>query len=154
VPRAEKPIPCIAIFSAARDALIPALVIHRETIDDAVSEEAWRYGQNFMIRSNNTCTSDFTGDILKEYPTRVFQSDVHCARRGLKLWNFQAVLTFDNCFWHTDDDMLRLIASYNVKLETFLPHAANLFQTLDLVTLGVFKREKRDAKVKLALGWL
>jgi hypothetical protein len=132
VPRAEKQIPCPAIFSDARDALIRALVIHRETIDNGVSEERWRDWQDFIIRSSNTF--DFTGDILKEYLTRVFQSDVHSARQAVKLWNFPAVLTFDPV----------------LRIPMMIP-ITNLFQSRDLVTLGVFKREKRDAIAKLDL---
>jgi hypothetical protein len=38
----------------AGDMLMPLLVIHRKTVDDAVWEDGWLDGQDFLIRSNDT----------------------------------------------------------------------------------------------------
>jgi hypothetical protein len=70
VPRAEKRISCITTISMAGDTLMPLLVIHRKTIDDAVWEEGWRDGQDFLLRSNDT--SYVTRDIFKEYLSSAF----------------------------------------------------------------------------------
>jgi hypothetical protein len=42
VNRAEKRISCITIISVAGDTLMPLLVIHHKTTDDAVRKEGWR----------------------------------------------------------------------------------------------------------------
>jgi hypothetical protein len=54
VPRKEKRISDITTISMAGDVLMPLLVIHRKTGDDAAWEDGWRDGQDFLIRSNNT----------------------------------------------------------------------------------------------------
>jgi hypothetical protein len=134
----------------AGDTLMPLLVIHRKTIDDAVWEEGWRDGQDFLIRSNDT--SYVTRDIFKEYLSSVFLRYVESTRESLNLRDFPAVLLCDNCSSHLDDEIMRFLASHNVKLLTFPPHTSNLFQPLDLVTFAVFKREKREIQVKLPAG--
>jgi hypothetical protein len=47
---------------------------------------------------------------------------------------------------------MQILASHNVKFLTFPPHTSNLFQPLDLVTFGIFKRQKREIQVKLPAG--
>jgi hypothetical protein len=150
VPRAEKRMSCIATISMAGDALMPLLVIHRKTIDDAVWEEGWRNGQDFLIRSNDT--SYVTRDIFKEYLTSAFLPYVASTRASLNLHEFPAVLLCDNCSSHIDGEIMLLLASHNVRLLTFPPHTSNLFQPLDLVTFAILKREKREIQVKLPAG--
>jgi hypothetical protein len=48
----EKRISCITTLSMAGDILMPLLIVHRKTIDDAVWDEGWRDWRNFLIRSN------------------------------------------------------------------------------------------------------
>jgi hypothetical protein len=82
VTRKEKRISCIATISIAGDALMPLLVIHRRTIDDAVWEDGWRDGQDFMIRSNSS--SYVTREIIREYLTQVLMPYVETSRIGLR----------------------------------------------------------------------
>jgi hypothetical protein len=67
----------------------------------------------------------------------------------MNLTDSPAVLLCDNCAAHIDDEIKALLAQNNVRLITFPPHTSNLFQPLDLVTFGVFKREHREVRVKL-----
>ena len=117
VPRSEKRISCIAAISMAGDTLMPLLVIHRKTIDQAVWEEGWKDGQDFLIRSNDT--SYVTRDIFKEYLTIVFLRYVETVRESLNLHDFPAVLLCDNCSAHIDEEIMLLLASHNMKLLTF-----------------------------------
>jgi hypothetical protein len=142
VTRKEKRISCITTISMAGDALMPLLVIHRRTIDDAVWEEGWRDGQDFMIRSNSS--SYVTREIFKEYLTQVLMPYVETTRQSLHLEQFAGALLCDNCASHVDDEIMSLLANHNIRLLTFPPHTSHLFQPLDLVTFAALKREKRE----------
>jgi hypothetical protein len=150
VPRSQKRISCIAGISMAGDTLMPLLVIHRKTIDEDVWLEGWRDGQDFLLRSNDT--SYVTRDIFKEYLTSVFLKYVATVRESMNLSDSPAVLLCDNCTAHIDDEIKVLLAQNNVRLITFPPHTSHLFQPLDLVTFGVFKREHGDLMAKLPKG--
>jgi hypothetical protein len=112
--------------------------------------EGWKDGRDFHVRSNDT--SYVTHDIFKEYLTIVFLRYVESVRTSLDLNDFPAVLLCDNCFSHSDDEIMQILASHNVKLLTFPPHTSNLFQPLDLVTSGIFKCQKREIQMKLPAG--
>jgi hypothetical protein len=124
---------------------MPLLVIHCKTIDQAVWESGWRDGQDFLIRSNNT--SYVIRDILKQYLTIVFLKSVETVRESLDFHDFPAVLLCDNSSSHIDDEITRLRASHTFKLLTFPPYTSHMFQSLDLVTCGVLKHEKREIQV-------
>jgi hypothetical protein len=91
----KKHITCIVTISIAGDALMPLLVTHWRTIDAAVWEEAWRDGQNFVIRSNDT--SYVTRPIFTEYVTSVILPYFAATRESLYLQDFTGVLLCDNC---------------------------------------------------------
>jgi hypothetical protein len=100
-------------ISVAGDTLMPLLVIHRKTSDNAGWEEGWTDRQDFLIRSNDTLY--VTRDIFQEYLTSVYLRYVESTRESLNLHNFPAVLLCDNCFSHIDDEILQPLASCNVK---------------------------------------
>jgi hypothetical protein len=126
----------------AGDVLMPLLVIHRKTIDDAVWEEGWRDGQDFLIRSNDS--SYVTHEIFKEYLTRVVVPYFLTTRESLHLGPLTGVLLCDNCASHVDDEIMSMLANHNIRVVTFPPHTTHLFPPLDLVTFAAFKREKRE----------
>jgi transposase len=104
VTRKEKRISCIATISMAGDVVVPLLVIHRKTIDDAVWEEGWRDGQDFLIRSNDS--SYVTRTIFKEYLTQVVVPYYVTTRQSLNFKQFPGVLLCDNCASHVDDKII------------------------------------------------
>jgi hypothetical protein len=140
--RREKRISCITTISMAGDVLMPLLVIHRKTIDDAVWEEGWRDGQDFLLRSNDT--SYVTRPIFKDYLTAVIIPYFAGTRQSLHLDGFPGVLLCDNCASHIDEEIMTLLARHNIRLLTFPPHTSHLFQPLDLVTFAALKREKKE----------
>jgi hypothetical protein len=126
-------------MSMASDPVMALLIIHPKTIDQAVWEEGWRDGQDFLIRTNDT--SYLTRDIFKESLTSVFLKSVEAVRELLDLHDFPAVFLCENCSSHSDEEIVQAFASHNIKLLTFPPHTSNMFQPLDLVTFGILKRE-------------
>jgi hypothetical protein len=150
VRRSQKRISCIAAISMAGDTLMPLLIIHRKTVDQAVWEEGWRNGQDFLLRCNDT--SYVTRDIFKDYLTEVFLKYVGTVRASMNLGDSPAVLLCDNCTAHIDEEIKILLTQNNIRLLTFPPHTSHLFQPLDLVTFSVFKREHNDLRVKLPKG--
>jgi hypothetical protein len=101
VSRKEKRITCITTISMAGDALMPLLAAHRRTIDAAVWEKAWRDGQDFMIRSNDT--SYVTRPIFTKHMTSVILPYFAATRESLHLQDFTGVLLCDNCSSHISE---------------------------------------------------
>jgi hypothetical protein len=66
----ENNISSITIVLMASDTLMPLLIVYRKTIDDAIWNERWRDGQDFLICSKDTLY--VTREIFKEYITNVF----------------------------------------------------------------------------------
>jgi hypothetical protein len=53
------------------------------------------------------------------------------------------VLLTDNCSAHVNPEIFRLLGENHVKIVTFAPHTANIFQALDLSFFGVFKTKQK-----------
>jgi hypothetical protein len=93
--RKEQLINCIITIAMAGNMLIPLLVIHQKTIDDAVWEEGWWDGQNFMIRFNDT--TYVTRSVFTGYLTSFHFPKFEATRKTMNLQNFLCVLLCDNC---------------------------------------------------------
>jgi hypothetical protein len=131
-------------ISMAGDVLMSLLLIHWKTVDDAVWEDGWRDGQDFLIPSNDT--SYVTRPIFKESIRDVLKY-FNTARETMHLENFAGVLLCDNCSLHIDEEVMAMLARENIRLITFPPHTSHLFQPLDLGIFAAFKREKRKIHV-------
>jgi hypothetical protein len=142
VPRKEKCISCIKTISRASDVLTPLLVIHWKAVDDAIWEDRWRTGEDFLIRSNDM--SYVTRPIFKEYIREVVLKYFNTTCETTHLDDFSGVLLCDNCSSHIDEEVMALLVRENIRLITVPPHISYLFQPLDLVTFVTFKREKRE----------
>jgi hypothetical protein len=120
-----------------------------KTLDQAVSDEGTRNGQDFLLHTNDT--SYVTQAIFKEYSQRHSSNALRlCA--SMNLHDSPAVLLCDNCAAHVDKDIKVLLTRNSIRLPTFPPHTSHLFQRVDLVTFGVFKREHYDLRVRLPKG--
>jgi hypothetical protein len=89
-------------------------------VDEAVWEEGWRDGQDFLLRSNQT--PYVTREIFREYLTTVLLKYVTTVRETMDLTDSPAVLLCDNCAAHIDDVIKALLVQNNVRLITFSPH--------------------------------
>jgi hypothetical protein len=134
----------------AGNVLMPLLVIHRKTVDDAVWEDGWRDGQDFLIRSNDT--SYVTHQIFEEYLRDAVLKYFKTTRETMHLENFASVLLCDSCSSHIDEEVMAMLARENIRLMTFPPHTSHLFHPLDLVPFAAFKREKREIHVTYPEG--
>jgi hypothetical protein len=101
VPRKEKRISCIATILMAGDVLMPLLVIHRKSADDAVWEDGWRDEQDFLIHSNDT--SYVTRPIFKEHIRDIFLKYFDATRETMHVENFAGVFLSDTCSSHIDE---------------------------------------------------
>jgi hypothetical protein len=54
IPQKEKCIICIMTISMASDVLTVLRVMRQKAVDDAVWQDGWRGGQDFLIRSSDT----------------------------------------------------------------------------------------------------
>jgi hypothetical protein len=129
----------------AGDVLTPLLVIHPKTVDDAVLEDVWRDGQDFLIRSNDT--SYMTHPIFEEYIKGVVLKYFKTTRETTHLENCAGGLLCDRCSSHIDEEVMAILARENIRFIIFPPHTSHPFQPLDLVTFAAFRREKREIHV-------
>ena len=60
--------------------------------------------------------------------------------------NEPTVLLIDSCSAHVNDEILRIFGENSIKVVAFPAHITNIFQALDLVLFGVFKK-KADATI-------
>jgi hypothetical protein len=108
------------------DVLMPLLVIHQKTVDNAVWEDGWRDGQDFLIRSSDT--SYVTRPIFKEYIRDVILKSFNTTRETMHLENFAGVLLCDNCSSHIDEEVMAILARENSRVITFPLHTSHLLQ--------------------------
>jgi hypothetical protein len=145
VPRKEKCTSCITTISRACDVLMPFLVIHQKTGDDAVWEDGWRNEQNFLIRFNDR--SYMTRPIFKEYVREVVRKYFSATRETVHLYDFAGVLLCDNCSSHNGEEVMALLARENIRLITVPPHTSYLSQPLGLVNLRLSRgRNERSCQ--------
>jgi hypothetical protein len=69
-------------------------------------------------------------------------------RASMNLHDLRAVLLCNNCTAHINEDIKVLLTRDNIRLVIFPPHPPHLFESLDLVTFGVFRREHHDLRAR------
>jgi hypothetical protein len=82
----------------------------------------------------------------------VVLKDINATRETMHLDDFAGVLLCDNCFSHTDEEVMAILARENIRFITFPSHTSHLFQPLDLVVFAAFKPEKREIRVNRPQG--
>ena len=123
----------------AGDTLTPMFITHRKTIYKEIQGTGIREGEDLILEYqpksyvNKSLFSRYIDDVMLKY--------INELRKNPLYLNEPAVIICDNCSAHLDDELLQKLAQNNVRLITIPPHSSHVFQPLDLVTFGIFKKE-------------
>jgi hypothetical protein len=82
-----------------------------------------------------------TATLFQQYGTSVLIQFIERLQTNLEFTGKSVILLLGNSFIHTRPDVLAILRDHNVKVITFPPHKAQIFQTPDLCLFGVFKRK-------------
>ena len=150
VERSEKRISIVCAISMAGDTLTPMFITHRKTIYKEIQGTGIREGEDLILEYqpksyiNNSLFSKYIDDVILKYVKEVRKNELYRDE--------PAVILCDNCTSHLDDKLLQKLAENNIRLITIPPHSSHIFQPLDLVTFGVFKKEMLRATSKYESG--
>jgi len=81
-----------------------------------------------------------TSDIFFTYFLNVIVPYIRKTRIEKKLYESPALILMDNCHAHVSENIRLICTEENIRLVTYPPHTSHLFQPLDLLIFGLFKR--------------
>jgi hypothetical protein len=132
----------LACVSASGDALT-ALLIMGSPIPESLWSRGLRQDEDAMIR--HRLPAYITEELLYDCISTVFIPYVLAVRDRASFEDEIAVLLMDSAVPHTSERVRRLLGENNIIAVTFPAHTTNLFQALDLVFFGVFRKLKASA---------
>jgi hypothetical protein len=81
---------------------------------------------------------------FQQYVTSILIPFIERRRTNPEFTDKSAILLMDNCSIYTRPEVVATLRDHNMKLITFPPHTAQIFQNLDLCVFGVFKRKMQE----------
>ena len=133
----------VALVSSAGDALTPLLIAGCDVEED-LNKNGYRIGDDVIFRYRKP--PFINKELFNEYIINVLIPYVSSLRQKEEYSNEPAVLLLDSCSAHVNDEILRILGENSIKVVAFPAHITNIFQALDLVLFGVFKK-KADATI-------
>jgi hypothetical protein len=85
--------------------------------------------------------------LFLEYITTIFPSYLNELRESEEFEACEAALLMDNCSHHVSDEVVAVLTNARVQIITFTPHTTHIFQMLDVVLFGAFKKHTNGFKV-------
>jgi hypothetical protein len=131
----------ICCVSAAGESLAP-FVVSSQVIDKVIETleiEGFRMGIDMVLEHKQKAY--VTATLFQQYVTSVLIPFIERLQTNPEFTCKSAILLVDNCSIHTRPDLLATLRDHKVKVITFPPHTAQIFQTLDFSLFGVFKRK-------------
>ena len=131
----------LTCVSAAGDSLMPLLIM-KYSIQDSLWKTGLRQDEDAMIRTRDPPYID--RNLFKEYIKKVIISYINYVRQTKEFESKEALIMMDSCSVHCDMGILKLFGKNNIIVFTFPSHTTNIFQALDLVLYGIFKKIKNE----------
>ena len=140
VNRGIRHITLVVTISAGGDAFFPLVVT-----SDPSLENVFQLGIRRDIDLSLTVagSSYISKEIFKDLIINKFIPQVQNDRESSGLKDAPAILFYDNCSSHLDDEMLRILAENLIIVITYPPHTSHVFQVLDLLLFGILKKYKK-----------
>jgi hypothetical protein len=130
----------LVCVSADGDALCPLIATSdRSTL--GVFRDGIEPNVHLRVRVGRSAYVDKV--IFHDYIRDVLVPKIENIRATVATPDAPAALLMDNCSTHLGEETIRLLTDANVRVPTFPPHTSGIFQMLDLVFFGVFKRAKK-----------
>jgi hypothetical protein len=97
-----------------------------------------RFGTDFVSRSNPE--PYINAEVFLDYSGTVFLPNLAEPRALDAFTEETGMLLMDNCPSHVTDYIIGLLTEARVRVITFAPHTAQIFQVLDVTLFGVLRR--------------
>lgn len=133
----------VALVSSAGDALTP-LLIASCNVEEDLNNNGYRIGDDVIFHYRNP--PFINKELFNEYIVSVLIPYISSLREKEEYSQEPAVLLLDSCSAHIDDEILRILGENGIKAIAFPAHTTNIFQALDLVLFGIFKKKKETQK--------
>jgi transposase len=130
----------LVCINAAGEMLCP-LIVSTDPATNGVFRDGIEEGVDLKVQIARSAYVD--ANIFCNYLRDVMIPKIEELRETNGITNEPAVLLIDNCSAHTSTEVIELLSHHRVKVITFPPHTTGIFQMLDLVFFGVFKRFKK-----------
>lgn len=140
VNRGIRHITLVVTISGGGDAYFPLVVTSDSSLEN-IFDHGVRRDIDLSIHVGNS--SYITKDVFKDHIINKFIPQVENDRMNYDLEPPLAILFFDNCSSHLDDEILRIPAENNIIVITYPLHCSHIFQVLDLLLFGVLKIHKK-----------
>ena len=137
--RNQKNVTTIASITLDGDMQIPGIVIPLESIPIELDSSGFRDGKDALVLTSDA--GYVTNDIFFTYFYKVIVPYIRKTRMEKKLYESPALIHMDNCYAHVSENIHLICAEENIRLVTYPPHTSHLFQPLDLLIFGLFKRK-------------
>lgn len=133
--RAEKRATFLATVSADGGTVKPLIILPRATVETELLLAGYTEDKVILAHSD---TGFITSALFERYVTDVLIPNINLRRWEL---NYQgpAVLIWDNCSCHCNNEILELLEGQNIRLVTLPPHSSDQLQPLDVGLFGNMK---------------
>ena len=131
----------LTCISAAGDSPTPMLIT-KHRINDSFWDNGLRQDEDVMIRFRDPPYIDT--NLFYEYINNVLIMYVKCVREKYGIEEHEAVLLMDSFSAHCNEMILKCLGENRIIALCFPSHTTNIFQALDLVLFGVFKKIKNS----------
>ena len=140
VDRGIRHITLLVTISAGGDAYFP-LIVTTDPKAESIFDLGIRRNIDLIIKIRTS--SYMTKEIFNEHIVNRFIPQVESDRNLQGCEEKPAILFFDNCSSHIDENLFKLLANHNILVITYPPHTSHIFQVLDRLLFGVLKTKKR-----------
>lgn len=138
--RGNKHITLVVTISAGGDAYFPMAVTSDASLEK-IFDLGIRRNTDLILQVSNS--SYVNKQIFKDHILNNFIEQVENDKKFVGLDDSPAILFFDNCSCHLDEELLQILAQNMILVITYPSHTSHVFQVLDLLLFGVLKIHKK-----------
>ena len=140
VDRGNRHITFIVTISGGGDAYFPLAVTSNPELEQIFDLGVRRDVDLFLKISNSPYINKetFVNHIMQNFIPQVQNDRRFCGDNQLP-----AILFFDNCSCHIDNELLQILAQNMILVISYPSHTSHVFQVLDLLLFGVLKAYKK-----------
>lgn len=143
IDRRNKHVTLVVTISAGGDAYFPMAITSDPTLDQ-IFDLGIRRDTDLILQVSNS--SYVNKQIFNNHIINNFIPQVEIDRKFVNLMDNPAILFFDNCSSHLDEELLQTLAQHMIIVIAYPSHTSHVFQVLDLLLFGVLKVHKKYLK--------
>jgi hypothetical protein len=130
----------IIYITTGGESLTPYIVTSQnsDVIRKRLMGHGVRLGVDFLLR--HLSKPSVSGKLFLKYINTIFVPCLNELRESEEFETCESVLLMHNCSPHMSDGLVALPTSVRMGIITFAPHTTQIFQMLDIVLFGAFKK--------------